>query len=56
MMMEHLEQSEAAAHIMKAIEIVLKEGIAHTPDMGGKANTKECGDAVIDVLKDLLYP
>ena len=39
---------------MKAIEIVLKEGIAHTPDMGGKANTKECGDAVVDVLKDLL--
>jgi len=39
---------------MKAIEIVLKEKIAHTPDMGGKANTWECGDAVVDVLKDLL--
>jgi tartrate dehydrogenase/decarboxylase/D-malate dehydrogenase len=56
MMMEHLDQTEAAAKIMKAIEIVLKEGTAHTPDMGGKANTQECGEAVADVLKDLLYP
>ncbi len=55
MMMEHLDQPEAAACIMKAIEIVLKEKIAHTPDMGGKANTMECGDAVVDVLKDQLY-
>jgi tartrate dehydrogenase/decarboxylase/D-malate dehydrogenase len=54
MMMEHLDQPEAADLIMKAIEIVLKEKIAHTPDMGGKANTRECGDAVLDVLKDLL--
>ena len=54
MMIEHLGQSEAAGYIMKAIEIVLKEGIAHTPDMGGKANTMECGDAVVDVLKDLI--
>lgn len=54
MMMDHLRQPEAASSIMKAIEIVLKEKIAHTPDMGGRANTKECGDAVVDVLKGLL--
>jgi len=54
--MEHLGQSESAGLIMKAIEIVLKEGIAHTPDMGGKASTRECGEAVAAVLKDLLYP
>ena len=54
MMMEHLGQHEAASYIMRAIEIVLKEGIAHTPDMGGKANTKECGDAVVEILKDLI--
>ena len=54
LMMEHLDQKEAADIIMKAIEIVLKEKIAHTPDMGGKANTRECGDAVVDVLKDLI--
>jgi tartrate dehydrogenase/decarboxylase/D-malate dehydrogenase len=54
MMMEHLGQPDAAGAIMKAIEIVLKEQIAHTPDMGGKANTRECGDAILDVLKDLI--
>ncbi len=55
MMMEHLGQPEAAGSIMKAIETVLKEKIAHTPDMGGKATTVECGDAVVDVLKDLIH-
>ena len=54
MMMEHLGQPEAAGLIMKAIEIVLKEKVAHTPDMGGTATTGDCGDAVVDVLKDLL--
>ena len=54
MMMEHLGQPEAAMLIMKAIEIVLKEKVAHTPDMGGTATTRDCGDAVVDVLKDLL--
>jgi tartrate dehydrogenase/decarboxylase/D-malate dehydrogenase len=54
MMLEHLKQPEAARCIMKAIEIVLKEKIAHTPDMGGKANTNECGNAIMDVVKDLL--
>ena len=54
MMMEHLGQPEAAGLIMNAIEIVLKEKLAHTPDMGGKANTRECGDPIVDVLKDLI--
>lgn len=54
MMMEHLGQTEASGFIMKAIETVLKEKSAHTPDMGGKATTKECGDAVVEVLKDLI--
>jgi tartrate dehydrogenase/decarboxylase/D-malate dehydrogenase len=54
MMLENLGQAEAARIIMKAIEIVLREKVAHTPDMGGKANTSKCGDAVADVLKGLL--
>lgn len=54
MMMDHLGQAEAASLIMKAIELVLKEKVAHTPDMGGTATTSDCGDAVVDVLKDLL--
>jgi tartrate dehydrogenase/decarboxylase/D-malate dehydrogenase len=54
MMMEHLGQSAAAGLIMQAVETVLREKIAHTPDMGGKAGTRECGDAILHVLKDLL--
>lgn len=54
MMLEHIGKPEAASTIMKAIETVLREGIAHTRDMGGKASTKECGDAIVDVLKDFL--
>ncbi len=54
MMLEHLGQAEAADKIMKAIEIVLAEKVAHTPDMGGRAGTVECGDAVMAVLGDLL--
>lgn len=56
MMIEHLGEDQAAGSIMKAIETVLKEKTAHTPDMGGKANTRKCGDAVVDVLNDLLHP
>ena len=54
MMLEHLGYQEVSSSIMKAIEIVLKEKVAHTPDMGGRAKTAECGDAVVDVLKDLI--
>ena len=54
MMLDHLGQPKAASVIMKAIETALKEKIAHTRDMGGKASTAECGDAVADIVKDLL--
>ncbi|XOV91595.1 MAG: tartrate dehydrogenase [Bacteroidota bacterium] len=53
MMLEHLGQLEGADLIMKAIEISIKERVALTRDMGGKATTQECGNAVIDILKDL---
>lgn len=50
MMLEHLGHQKAAEDLMLAIETVLKEKIAHTPDMGGKANTKECAQAVVNAL------
>lgn len=50
MMLEHLGHQKAAEDLMRAIETVLKEKIAHTPDMGGKANTKECAQAVVNAL------
>jgi len=53
MMLDNLEESGASAAIMKAIETVLKEGIARTPDMGGNATTEECGNAIAAVVKNL---
>ena len=46
MMLDHLGHPEAVA----AIEKVLKESDVKTPDMGGKANTKEMGQAVVEAL------
>ena len=54
MMLDHLGHPDAAAKILEAIEIVLREKIAHTPDMGGKASTMECGEAMVDVLRGLV--
>jgi len=50
MMLEHLGSSDAAAAIMRAIEIVLREG-PRTPDMGGKATTADVGKAVAEAVR-----
>ncbi len=50
MMLEHLGHPEAAAEIVAAIERVLKESDVKTPDMGGKADTKALGQAIVDAL------
>ncbi len=50
MMLDHLGCPEAAAAIMRAIEAVLADGGVRTPDMGGTANTRELGDAILGAL------
>ena len=50
MMLDHLGQTEAAAAIVTAIEKVIRDGDAKTPDMGGKATTTELAQAVEDAL------
>ena len=50
MMLDHLGHPEAAAAIVAAIEKVLRESDVKTPDMGGKANTREMGQAVVEAL------
>lgn len=50
MMLEHLGQQEAADDIVNAIEKVISDGSCLTADMGGKANTVELGQAVVDAL------
>ncbi|HZR28943.1 MAG TPA: tartrate dehydrogenase [Terriglobales bacterium] len=49
MMLEHLGYPEAAAAVMRAIEVVLAQG-PRTPDMGGKATTVEVGKAVASAV------
>jgi len=50
MMLEHLGHAEAAADIVTAIETVIKNSEAMTPDMGGKATTLELGRVVEEAL------
>ncbi|WDV95195.1 tartrate dehydrogenase [Brevibacillus parabrevis] len=47
MMMDHLDLPEISALIMNAIEQVVQEGKVLTPDLGGKATTRELGDEIV---------
>src|SRR5437762_4028386 len=46
MMLEHLGERDAATRIVAAIEQVLAAGAVRTPDLGGKATTKEMAAAI----------
>ena len=50
MMLDHLGHADAGAAIVTAIEAVLKDEATRTGDLGGKADTVTCGDAVRDAL------
>src|ERR1700741_3250210 len=50
MMLEHLGEPKPAAAIVKAIERVLAEQKLRTRDLGGPANTVDCGKAVAAAL------
>ena len=49
-MLDHLGEHEAAAAVVQAIETVLAQPEYRTPDLGGSADTIECGKAIADVL------
>jgi tartrate dehydrogenase/decarboxylase / D-malate dehydrogenase len=51
MLLEHLGETEAAGRLMKAIERVTADKRFHTPDLGGKATTKEVTAAVIAAIQ-----
>jgi len=53
MMLEQLGEQEAANKIEQAIIEVLKEGKVRTYDLGGKSNTSEVGDAVVEKIRGL---
>ena len=48
-MLEHLGEKDAAIRLTSAVERVCAAGVL-TPDVGGKATTKEVTDAVIDAI------
>jgi tartrate dehydrogenase/decarboxylase/D-malate dehydrogenase len=50
MMLEHLGEKDAAAAIVTAIEQVLPHETGRTRDLGGRANTVECGRAIADAV------
>jgi tartrate dehydrogenase/decarboxylase / D-malate dehydrogenase len=50
MMLEHLGEQDAASRIISAMETVCSSGTVLTGDLGGSANTKQVGKAVIDAL------
>jgi tartrate dehydrogenase/decarboxylase/D-malate dehydrogenase len=46
MMLEHLGETKAAQAIEKAIAVVLARSDVLTPDLGGKASTRDVGQAI----------
>ncbi|MCK5932025.1 MAG: tartrate dehydrogenase [Fulvimarina manganoxydans] len=50
MMLDHLGHADAAAAIIEAIETVIADPASRTKDMGGKATTAECGEAIAQAL------
>ncbi len=51
MMLDHLGQPDAAAHVQQAVETTLAEGAVRTPDMGGGNTTDELGAAVSQAMR-----
>ncbi len=49
LMLDHLGEPEASAHLMRAIEEVTASGL-HTPDLGGTATTRQVTDAVLELI------
>ena len=52
MMLDHLEEAEAAAALVGAIEAQLAEGAVVTRDLGGDANTEEVAGALARRVED----
>ncbi len=50
MMLQHLDQAEAAQAIERAISKALEDASLHTPDLGGKADTETLGKAIAGLL------
>jgi tartrate dehydrogenase/decarboxylase/D-malate dehydrogenase len=50
MLLEHLGHQDAADAVVGAIEELVEEGKTVTRDLGGKASTKEVGQALASMI------
>lgn len=50
MMLDHLGHRDAHDRILGAVERVIAGGAVRTPDLGGKATTKELADAIVSEI------
>jgi tartrate dehydrogenase/decarboxylase/D-malate dehydrogenase len=50
LMLEHLGEPAAAARLMRAIERATADAALHTPDLGGKATTRQVTEAVVGAV------
>jgi tartrate dehydrogenase/decarboxylase/D-malate dehydrogenase len=51
MMLEHLGEADAAKALMRAIEEFAANATAKTPDLGGRASTREATDALCKLIR-----
>jgi len=52
LMLEHLGEPAAAARLMRAIERVTVDEGLHTPDLGGKATTRQVTEGVVGAIQE----
>ena len=50
MMLDFLEERDAAAHLLSALEAHVQEGKVRTPDLGGTSCTGAVGDNLCEIL------
>lgn len=50
MMLEHLGHADAARTVEQAIEFALADPAVHTPDLGGRACTRDLGNTIADAV------
>lgn len=51
MMLDHFGEKEAASSVMRAIEKSLSSRLLRTADLGGTANTEECGRGITSFIE-----
>jgi tartrate dehydrogenase/decarboxylase/D-malate dehydrogenase len=56
MMLQHLGEAPAADAVERACESILEKSDIRTPDIGGKASTRELGEAIAHEVSVVAEP